>query len=659
MLLALAALAGARVRSGRAWETAEAAAHVESERRASQVRDSAREAFAGLLRELDAQASAASTTGPIRNLAAAPDRATIEDGLRAEPWWQPQRTEFAVSGLLLGDAEHDVLLGAKASEVPASLVQRARASRASSGVVLLEGAVVVLALAVVDLPGAELAPVVVVGKRVDATLLESLSRRARAPLGLRRAGELLAASGEAQVLAEVGAGQTRWLSSSRRWVAASETLLGEGPDAVGLWAVAATEDLFLQAQRSASSAAVLSWLVGAGLALGAVALGFRRPRQDAEVLLRETAAQLQATREQLARLTPPKTGAELLPGIDATVPRMTPGPLPGPIPLTQEAGGFGRYRLIQRLGVGGMGEVHLAVVFGAEGFKRPFVLKRLRPELAREPDLVRQFIDEARLGARLVQANIVPVYDFGKVGEDYFLAQEYVSGRDLDHLAGRRWEQERRPLPEGVVLHVAHAVLDALAYAHALTDDEGRALGLVHRDVSPNNVLVSLRGEVKLLDFGIVKAEGRVSETKSGVVKGNVNCMSPEQARGHAVDARSDLFSLGLTLYRCLSGESLYGAGTAYELLVRAANGPTPTDLQRIRALPDPFGAVLERALQPDPSRRFQSAAEFAAALPRSSQGAVLETAALVKQLFGDELGAEQALLAQAPVPTSVPGAIA
>jgi serine/threonine-protein kinase len=241
-----------------------------------------------------------------------------------------------------------------------------------------------------------------------------------------------------------------------------------------------------------------------------------------------------------------------------------------------------------------------------------------------------------------LHSNIVPIFDFGKVGATYYLAQEYVSGRDVDHLVQRALTRDGKPPPLATTLHVAHAVLQALAYAHALADPSGQPMGLVHRDVSPNNVLVSSRGDVKLLDFGIVKATGRSTETRSGMVKGNVNCMSPEQAQGLAVDARADLFSLAMTLFRLASGTALYGAGTAFELLVRAAAGPTADDLARVRALGGPLAAALEKALQPDREKRFASATEFAAALPPAPPSAAAETGALVARLFAEELQGEQ-----------------
>ena len=163
-----------------------------------------------------------------------------------------------------------------------------------------------------------------------------------------------------------------------------------------------------------------------------------------------------------------------------------------------------------------------------------------------------------------------------------------------------------------MVLYAAAETLRALEYAHTKLGEAGRPMGIVHRDVSPSNILVSARGEVKLFDFGIVKAEGRVTKTQHGVVKGNVSFMSPEQARGIAVDGRADLFSLGLVIFYCLTGELLYQGQTTYELLVKAATGPGTEELERIAALPAPCAEIVRKALEVDPTKRYQTAAEFA-----------------------------------------------
>jgi serine/threonine protein kinase len=190
------------------------------------------------------------------------------------------------------------------------------------------------------------------------------------------------------------------------------------------------------------------------------------------------------------------------------------------------------------------------------------------------------------------------------------------------------------------MLYVAHEVLEGLAYAHTQTDAGGRPLELVHRDVSPGNIMVTVRGEVKLFDFGIVKAIGRIAKSEEGVVKGNIAFMSPEQARSEPVDARSDLFSLGLVMYHALTNERLYRDDDgSFEQLRRAGVGPTPAQLAKIDHL-SIAGPILRRALAVDPALRYQSALEFAADLAPHLAGARTAAAALMQQLFGDELRA-------------------
>jgi serine/threonine protein kinase len=301
---------------------------------------------------------------------------------------------------------------------------------------------------------------------------------------------------------------------------------------------------------------------------------------------------------------------------------------------------FGRYHLLRRIDGGGMADIYAAALHGAEGFRRLFVIKRLRPEMTRNRTAVEQFIDEAKLGASLVHPNIVPVLDFGKVGDEYFMAQEHVVGRDVARLLQRNLERTGRPLDEKLMLYVAHEVLDALACAHTQTDAKGTPLELVHRDVSPGNIMVTVRGEVKLFDFGIVKAIGRIAKSEEGVVKGNLAFMAPEQARSEPVDARSDLFSLGLVIYFGVTNERLYRDDDgSFEQLRRAGIGPTPAQLARLEQLPM-AGPILRRALAVDPALRYQSAVEFASALAPHIAGAKAEAAALMQQLFGDELRA-------------------
>jgi serine/threonine protein kinase len=296
---------------------------------------------------------------------------------------------------------------------------------------------------------------------------------------------------------------------------------------------------------------------------------------------------------------------------------------------------FGRYYLVDRLGEGGMAEVYTAVAFGAEKFRRTFVVKLLHSSAQRTPSLVEMFIDEAKLASNLVHSNIIPVYDFGKMGDEYFMAQEYVLGRDLRKLVTTSLEKERKLLDPRLSVYIARQALHALEYAHTQKTSDERPMGIVHRDVSPNNIL---------FDFGIAKAdEGRLHQTQAGVVKGNVQYMSPEQARGEPVDARADLYSLGLVLYFLLTGRSLYRGESAYELLVQAAQGLTEKLMPSLQKLPPPLGAVLRVALEPDREQRFQTATAFENALSGMPTGTAAELARVLQRLFGEDLKAEQA----------------
>jgi len=215
----------------------------------------------------------------------------------------------------------------------------------------------------------------------------------------------------------------------------------------------------------------------------------------------------------------------------------------------------GRYRLTRRLGQGGMAEVFEAVAEGEGGFRRRVALKRVLPELGTDLSIQRMFLDEARTTSHLHHSNIVAVLDYGTAEGSAFQVLEFVDGLDLDKLL-RRAEEQKTPLPLGLALHIAFNVAQALDYAHNAKDEQGSALGIVHRDVSPSNVLVAWDGHIKLSDFGIALAANRLERTEGAGVKGKLEYMSPEQAtRGH-IDKRSDVFALGCMLHRLITGKS-------------------------------------------------------------------------------------------------------
>jgi tRNA A-37 threonylcarbamoyl transferase component Bud32 len=215
---------------------------------------------------------------------------------------------------------------------------------------------------------------------------------------------------------------------------------------------------------------------------------------------------------------------------------------------------IGKYVVRRKLAEGGMAEIYLAAALGPEGFEKDVVIKRVRPGLAGDPDFVRMFIAEARVASRLNHANLVHIFDFDKHEDTYYLAMEYVRGHSLWELR-RRCQERGAGIPPMLVAQIGVEVARGLAYAHRLTEN-GQSLNLVHRDVTPHNVLLSFDGAVKLTDFGIAKAGG--AATTSGHPEGQVRLHVPEQARGDAVDARTDVFALGVTLWELLTGARLF-----------------------------------------------------------------------------------------------------
>jgi serine/threonine protein kinase len=275
---------------------------------------------------------------------------------------------------------------------------------------------------------------------------------------------------------------------------------------------------------------------------------------------------------------------------------------------------FGKYRLVEPLASGGMADVWRAEVAGAEGVVKEVALKLVRGEHAARSDFVRMFVQEARLAARLTHANVVQVFEFDQVDGRYYIAMELVRGRHLGQVTERARERGARlGLPRAV--HVVAEVARGLAYAHRLAEG-GRPLGLVHRDVSPHNVLLSFEGEVKLADFGIARAMNQGELTDPGTVKGKLAYMAPEQARGAAVDARADVFSLGVILWELCAGRRLFARDSdAATLAAVLADDPVSPPSAWNEDVPPELDAAVLGALERDPGRRTASAQELAATL--------------------------------------------
>jgi eukaryotic-like serine/threonine-protein kinase len=308
---------------------------------------------------------------------------------------------------------------------------------------------------------------------------------------------------------------------------------------------------------------------------------------------------------------------------------------------------FGPFLLVDRVAIGGMAEVFAAV---KQGDARLFAVKRILPTLAEDAELVRMFLDEARVLAHLEHPGIVGVHELGRQETGYYIAMEYVAGRDLRALAERARARGER-LPVSLVAHVAWRVADALDHAHRRRDARGGELRVVHRDVSPANVLVGFDGSVRIIDFGIAQASIRARRPNAAVLRGKFGYMSPEMVRGLPVDRRSDVFALGVVLHELLTGERLFTGPTELAVMerVRAADVPPPST--RNPAVSRALDSVVLRALAREPETRFAWASELRDALLPFMHGAPPDDPAplqwLVARAFPDGLREEEERLAR------------
>ena len=269
---------------------------------------------------------------------------------------------------------------------------------------------------------------------------------------------------------------------------------------------------------------------------------------------------------------------------------------------------FGKYRLTRRLARGGMAEVFLATQKGPEGFERQVALKRILPHLADIPQFAEMFLDEARLAAQISHPNIAHIYEFGEQQGTYFIAMEYINGVDLSVVV---LDGPRRPLPLEHGARIIADVCAALHYAHNLKSAAGTSLGLVHRDISPQNILVSFDGAVKMLDFGIAKAVHHAERTQPGIVRGKYSYMSPEQVEGKKLDRRSDLFSAGIVLHELCTGSTLFPRNDAVKAMYAIRNNEIPRPRRDGRELPQKLQQILDRSLTRHKEDRYEHAAQM------------------------------------------------
>ncbi len=275
---------------------------------------------------------------------------------------------------------------------------------------------------------------------------------------------------------------------------------------------------------------------------------------------------------------------------------------------------FGKYHLVERIGRGGMAEVFKAVVLSHGGFEKVLVIKRILRHLSDDDEFVGMFTDEARVAVALQHANIVQVFDFGRIQGSYYLAMELVEGKDCLALL-RRLTRNNKVVPPELAIYIAHEICKGLDYAHKQTNLDGEALGIVHRDISHANILLSYGGEVKITDFGIAKAAISSANTDGSTLKGKVDYMSPEQVRGEPVDQRSDIFSTGIILFELLTGRRLFRSDTVAGTLekIRLARIPAPREANP--AISRELEAVILRALAAQPGDRYQDSRHFQADL--------------------------------------------
>ncbi len=309
---------------------------------------------------------------------------------------------------------------------------------------------------------------------------------------------------------------------------------------------------------------------------------------------------------------------------------------------------FGKYQLLQKIAVGGMAELYRSKVTRAHGFEKQVAIKKILPHLTDQGNLVKAFIDEAKLAALLQHENIVQIYDFGSIDDEYFIAMEYLFGKDLRKLT-RKARKTAMPLGLENTLYIISRICAGLDYSHNLKDLQGKPLNIIHRDINPQNIFLTYEGQVKIIDFGIAKAASHNSTTHEGLIKGKLAYMSPEQATGKTIDHRSDIFSTGIIFYELLAGRRMFEGETmqVYSKVRKAQYEPLD---KLLPDLPAKIHEVVEGALAKDPDQRYQTCGEMLADLEECIFELSVRTngrsfANFVKEFFKEELAVEETAL--------------
>jgi len=327
--------------------------------------------------------------------------------------------------------------------------------------------------------------------------------------------------------------------------------------------------------------------------------------------------------------------------------------------IPEHARAFGKYTLLTRLATGGMAEIFLARLSGAAGFQKHLVLKRILPQYAEDEHFVAMFLDEARIAAQISHPNVCQVYELGEVEGQYFLTMEYLDGVPLASLM-RRSSRTPRAADTRLIVGLIVQAAAGLHHAHELRDAAGQPLGLVHRDVTPQNLFVTVDGLLKVLDFGVAKAAGASARTRTGSVKGKYAYMSPEQLKGEAIDRRADVFALGVVLFEALTGRRLFWRDTDFLIFKAINEDPIPLVRDYRADCPLALAEIVAHALDRDRERRFPTARAFAEAIadaaPPLGNPAIAEA---VSEILSDEIMERRLLVQKAITQASgeVPGA--